>query len=153
MTSQLLTVFGYAVILFYDHIITFNEEYCKIWTKPWCKASATFLLTRYVALLTVRCFISLLKNDSTSCVDPSNDIHRFSLVQYTYGKPARFVLKQYTSDSLPRRKLYTTRDTGAELIPPTKLPRIRALPSNCDWNYAAYRCQCVPLFSPLSTAA
>ncbi|GJE88008.1 hypothetical protein PsYK624_040910 [Phanerochaete sordida] len=42
-----------TVILLYDHIITFDNECRRIWTRPWCKASAIFLLTRYVAFFVI----------------------------------------------------------------------------------------------------
>ncbi|GJE87992.1 hypothetical protein PsYK624_040750 [Phanerochaete sordida] len=63
-----------VVVLLYDHIITFDIEYRIIWRRPWRKASAIFLMTRYVA------FFAL-------CVDASNVIYGLSHDQYTDGKP------------------------------------------------------------------
>ncbi|KAH8818891.1 hypothetical protein DL96DRAFT_1622289 [Flagelloscypha sp. PMI_526] len=39
------------VILFWDYIITFDDEYRLVWKAPWTKASLWFYLNRYVALL------------------------------------------------------------------------------------------------------
>ncbi|KAH8828603.1 hypothetical protein DL96DRAFT_1595160 [Flagelloscypha sp. PMI_526] len=39
------------VILFYDHLITFDNEYRWIWKKPKTFSSYAFLINRYVALL------------------------------------------------------------------------------------------------------
>ena len=43
-----------AGIVYYDHVITFAEEYNHVWSKPWSGASVLFLLNRYVAAGAVR---------------------------------------------------------------------------------------------------
>lgn len=42
-----------VAILCYDHLITFGEEYRRIWIHPLTGASLRFLLTRYFALIAV----------------------------------------------------------------------------------------------------
>ena len=43
----------FLVILFYDHALTFKDEYRYIWQKPRSGASVLFLLNRYFALISV----------------------------------------------------------------------------------------------------
>ncbi|GJE87991.1 hypothetical protein PsYK624_040740 [Phanerochaete sordida] len=85
--SQTALTLCAAVVLLYDHIITFDIEYRRIWRRPWRKASAMFLLNRYVAFFTIPATI------------------------YTDFPPV----------STP------------------KLQALHALPSNRDWDHAAYR--------------
>ncbi|KIJ23065.1 hypothetical protein M422DRAFT_276431 [Sphaerobolus stellatus SS14] len=45
-----ITYFSLAVIvmLFYDHLLTFDEELCRIWRQPFSGATLLFLLNRYL---------------------------------------------------------------------------------------------------------
>ena len=42
-----------SVILYYDHLITLDDEYNYMWTKPWSKPSLFFFVNRYFAFIAV----------------------------------------------------------------------------------------------------
>ena len=45
---------GIPVILYYDHAVTFDEEYWRVWRTPGTGASILFLVNRYFAFFSVR---------------------------------------------------------------------------------------------------
>lgn len=42
-----------TVILYYDHVVTFDDEYRYIWQNKWSGASCLFFVNRYFAFLAV----------------------------------------------------------------------------------------------------